>query len=114
VARNQRHHGWRILLAQFTSPLILVLIGAAIVSRYLGESVEATVIMGIVVVNAALGFVQEYRAERALRALQRFVTHSATVRRAGTLADVPPRISWPGTWSVSRSATWCPRTCASS
>jgi Mg2+-importing ATPase len=89
VARNQRHHGWRILLSQFTSPLILVLIGAAIVSRYLGESVEATVIMGIVVVNAALGFVQEYRAERALRALQRFVTHSATVRRAGTLADVP-------------------------
>ncbi len=89
VARTRRRAGLHILLRQFTSPLILVLIAAAIVSRYLGEPVEATVIMAIVLVNAALGFLQEYRAERALRALQRFVTHMATVRRGGAPVEVP-------------------------
>jgi P-type Mg2+ transporter len=89
VARRIHRPGFHILLSQFVSPLILVLLGAAIVSRFLGESVEATVILAIVVVNAALGFVQEYRAERALRALQRFVTHTARARRAGVMVEVP-------------------------
>jgi Mg2+-importing ATPase len=96
VARTRRRAGLHILLRQFTSPLILVLIAAAIVSRYLGEPVEATVIMAIVLVNAALGFLQEYRAERALRALQRFVTHMATVRRGGTPVEVPAEALVPG------------------
>jgi Mg2+-importing ATPase len=96
VARRLRRPAARILLSQFVSPLILVLVGAAIVSRYLGESVEATVILAIVIVNAVLGFAQEYRAERALRALQRFVTHTARVRRAGQMADVPTDTLVPG------------------
>jgi Mg2+-importing ATPase len=49
------------------------------------------VIVAIVLVNAGLGFLQEYRAERALRALQRYVTHTATVRRGGALIEVPSR-----------------------
>lgn len=96
VVRRLRRPGVRILLSQFVSPLILVLVGAALVSRYLGESVEATVILAIVVVNAALGFAQEYRAERALRALQRFVTHRARVRRGGAMAEVPTDTLVPG------------------
>lgn len=96
VARNERRPIPGILLRQFTSPLILVLIGAAIVSRYLGEPVEAMVIVAIVAINATLGFVQEYRAERALRALQRFVTHMATVRRGGTQVEVPAQDLVPG------------------
>lgn len=91
VARSEGRPALRILLTQFTSPLILVLIAAAIVSRYLGEPIEALVIVAIVLVNAGLGFLQEYRAERALRALQRYVTHSATVRRGGALIEVPTR-----------------------
>lgn len=96
MARSQGRPGLRILLAQFTSPLILVLIAAAIVSRYLGEPVESVVIVAIVLVNATLGFLQEYRAERALRALQRYVTHAATVRRGGELLDVPTTDLVPG------------------
>jgi Mg2+-importing ATPase len=96
VARDQSHHGLHILVRQFTSPLILVLIGAAIASRYLGEPIEAAVIVAIVAVNATMGFVQEYRAERALRALQRFVTHRATVRRGGIVSEVESRDLVPG------------------
>jgi Mg2+-importing ATPase len=96
VVRRLRRPALHILLSQFLSPLILVLVGAAIVSRYLGESIEATVILAIVIVNAGLGFAQEYRAERALRALQRFVTHTARVRRAGQMAEVPTDTLVPG------------------
>lgn len=96
VARARGRAARDILLRQFTSPLILVLIAAAVVSRYLGEPVEATVIVAIVLVNAALGFLQEYRAERALRALQRFVTHMATVRRGGAPVEVPAEALVPG------------------
>jgi Mg2+-importing ATPase len=96
VARDGGRPFPRLLVAQFTSPLILVLIAAAVVSRYAGEPVEAAVIVAIVLVNAALGLVQEYRAERSLRALRRFVTHRATVRRDGALVDVPAADLVPG------------------
>jgi Mg2+-importing ATPase len=54
------------------------------------------VILGIVVLNAALGFTQEYRAERALRALRRLVTHTATVRRDGRVMELPSEDLVPG------------------
>lgn len=79
----------RILLAQVSSPLVLLLIAVAIVSRLLGESVEAVVILAIVVLNAALAFIQEYRAQRALEAIQGFVNPTARVRREGEITTVP-------------------------
>lgn len=79
----------RILLAQFASPLVLVLIVVAAISRLLGEGVEAAVILLIVVMNGALAFFQEYRAERALEALQGFVTRTARVRRDGAAVEIP-------------------------
>ena len=72
-----QRQGGRILLGQFASPLVVVLILAAVVSRVLGERTEAAVILCIVGVNALLGFIQEYRAERAVRALRRLVTRTA-------------------------------------
>jgi Mg2+-importing ATPase len=79
----------RILLAQFASPLVLVLILAAVVSRVLGERTEAAVILCIVALNACLGFMQEYRAERAVRALRQLVTRTARVRRDGMVTEIP-------------------------
>ncbi|MGH7499471.1 MAG: magnesium-translocating P-type ATPase [Gemmatimonadales bacterium] len=79
----------RILLAQVSSPLVLLLIAVAIVSRLLGEGVEAAVILAIVVLNAAMAFVQEYRAERALQAIQGFVTPRARVCRDGEVTTIP-------------------------
>lgn len=89
VARGHTRPALRILRAQLASPLVLVLVGVAVVARLLGETVEATVIVLVVALNALLGFAQEYRAERALQALRRFVTRTARVRRDGHTLEIP-------------------------
>ena len=60
---------WQILIGQFTEVMVIVLLAAAVVSIIIGDSKDAIVIMAIVVLNAALGFFQEYQAEQALAAL---------------------------------------------
>ncbi len=74
---------WVRLGRQFTAPLVLVLIGAAAVTGFLGEWVDATVIFIVVVVNAIVGFLQESKAENALEALMKMTVAEAVVRRDG-------------------------------
>ena len=69
--------------AQFTQPLVLVLIAAGIVTGALGEWVDTSVILGVVIVNAIIGFIQEGKAEQALEALARAVATEVTVLRGG-------------------------------
>ena len=78
-----------ILLAQFRSLVIWVLIGAAAVSIGLGETVDGLAIAVIVVLNALFGFYQEFRAERAAAALARLVAPRARVIRDGHSLMVP-------------------------
>ncbi len=77
-----------ILLDQFKDFMILVLIGAAIISGVIGDPEDTIVIVIIVFLNALIGFTQEYRAERALEALKAMATPVVTVRRDGKLAKV--------------------------
>lgn len=74
---------WSRLLSQLVQPLVLVLIVAGGVTAVLGEWVDAGVILGVVIVNAVIGFLQEGRAEAALAALARAVATESTVLRAG-------------------------------
>ncbi|KOX14557.1 carbonate dehydratase [Saccharothrix sp. NRRL B-16348] len=78
----------RRLLGQFHNPLIYVLLGAAALTAALGETVDASVVLGVVLVNAIVGYLQEVRAERALDALEAMVRTEATVIRDGTAARV--------------------------
>jgi Ca2+-transporting ATPase len=80
---------FRILLGQFANFMILVLIAAAIVSGIIGDIKDTIVIAAIVVLNGVIGFVQEYRAERALEALQKMATPTANVNRNGTRTSIP-------------------------
>src|SRR3972149_2222931 len=86
----------RLLLHQFASILVYVLLAAALVSLFLGDILEAASILVIAVLNAALGFAQEYRAERALSALKALSAPSATVLREGAPARVAAADIVPG------------------
>ncbi|MGF1619958.1 MAG: cation-transporting P-type ATPase [Rhodomicrobiaceae bacterium] len=79
----------RRLLAQFHNVLIYVLLGSAAVSALLGHGVDAAVILAVVIANAAIGFVQEGRAEDALQAISRMINPTASVLRAGRRLTVP-------------------------
>jgi P-type Ca2+ transporter type 2C len=82
---------WRLLLQQFENVLILILLAAVGLSIVLGHATEAVVIGAIVLLAALLGFVQEFRAERAIEALGRMAAPTATVLRDGEEVDVPAR-----------------------
>ncbi len=85
-----------ILLEQFTSTMIVVLIVAAVISGLLGDLLEAGAILAIVLLNGILGFVQEYRAERAVDALREMARPRAMVRRGGRVVEVASRDLVPG------------------
>lgn len=74
---------WRLLLAQFESVVVLLLLGAAAVARALGERPEAVAIAAALLLNAAFGFVTERRARLSLRRLRAAAVPSARVRRGG-------------------------------
>lgn len=85
-----------LLLRQFTSPVIWLLLGASVVSGALGERLDAIAISAIVVINAVIGFLQEYRAEQAVMALRSMTAPRARVRRDGHSVIVPADTIVPG------------------
>ena len=87
---------WTLLLAQFKNVLIVILLVATVLSAFLGHSVEAVAIAVIVLFAVLLGFVQEYRADRALQALQRMAAPMARVFRDGRETEIPARDLVPG------------------
>ncbi|MBK9601431.1 MAG: cation-translocating P-type ATPase [Anaerolineales bacterium] len=87
---------WEILLEQFKNVLILILLGATAISLFLGHGVESIVIAVIVLFAVVLGFVQEYRAERAIEALRKMAAPTASVLRDGVEIKLPARELVPG------------------
>jgi Ca2+-transporting ATPase len=86
----------QVFLRQFQSFLVLILVFASMISFVLGETTDAVVIAAVVVLNAVLGFVQEYRAERAMDALKELAAPKATVMRGGRQMVIEAKEIVPG------------------
>lgn len=98
---KQKNSGWCtgtiiLFIAQFKSPIILILIGAAIVSLFLQDRTDATLILAIVLTSAVLGFWQEYSATNAVAKLRALVETKARVLRDGDEVSVPVAEIVPG------------------
>ena len=87
---------WRILLEQYSSALIWILIVAALVMVAVGHTIDAAVIAGIVVFITVFGFAQDYRAERSIQALREMSTTHAIVRRGGEKREIDAKRLVPG------------------
>jgi len=87
---------WVKIYEQFANFLVILLLVAAVISAVLGDWVEAAAIMTIVLLNAALGVVQESRAEEALAALKKMASPDANVLRDGHRQAIPAREVVPG------------------
>ena len=93
VGREGHRGPLAILISQFASPLVLILLAASVVSVAVGDKVEAGIILTIVLLSAALGFVQEARSAAAVEALQARLALKATVVRDGKQVDLPVEIT---------------------
>jgi magnesium-transporting ATPase (P-type) len=96
VETHRPPSAWRRLLAQLDNVLIYVLLGAAAVTAALGEWLDTGVILGVVVINALIGFLQEGKAERALDAIRGMLAPVSVVRRGGRRREVPADQLVPG------------------
>ncbi|GMV35064.1 cation-translocating P-type ATPase [Chloroflexi bacterium CFX5] len=96
IQAARRISPWEILFEQFKNALILILLGATAISFFLGHGTESIVIAVIVLFAVGLGFVQEYRAERAIEALRQMAAPTATVLRDGIEVKTPAREVVPG------------------
>lgn len=96
LARSAKVPLWSLFLNQFTDFMVLVLLAATFISGLLGEYADAVTIMIIVIVNAILGFVQEYRAERSIEALKQLTAPEARVIRSGQERKIPASELVPG------------------
>ena len=96
IEENGRRGALRILVSQFTDFMIFVLIIAAIVSGIVGEAQDTIAIVFIVLLNAVIGAMQAYRAERAVAALRAMAAPEAQVRRDAVIRPVPATHLVPG------------------
>ena len=87
---------WHILWEQLTGLMVVILIVAAVVSGAVGDWKDAIAILAIVVLNAVLGFSQEYRAEKAMATLKQLAVPTVKVRRNGRVVEISARELVPG------------------
>jgi magnesium-transporting ATPase (P-type) len=99
---------WRILLHQFLDPLIYILLIAAAVTFFFDEYIDTAVILAVVGLNAAIGFVQEFRAQKAMQALARMSAPRAEVLRGGEPREIDSEELVPGDVVVLRSGDRIP------
>jgi P-type Mg2+ transporter len=108
---KNRSNTLTLLLAQFTNPLILILLLAAGLSFLLHDSIDALIILAIVIISGLLGFWQERNASRAVEQLLAIVQTTATVLREGAQRDIPVEEVVPGDVVLLRAGDVIPGDC---
>jgi magnesium-transporting ATPase (P-type) len=88
LAEEQKVSKMKILVHQFTSPLIYILFIAAVVTGLLREYIDTGVILAVILLNAIIGYIQEFKAERSVRALKKMVVPKARVVRDGDEREI--------------------------
>ena len=96
LVEKKKKSPFLMFLAQFKDVLILILIAAAVLAGFVGDLVDTIAILVIVVINAVVGFIQEYRAEKAMEALKKMAAPTATVLRDGVPGTIPASELVPG------------------
>jgi len=96
LTQTEREPAWKLFVNQFRSFLIVILVGAAVLAGLVGDFKDTIVIAVVLLINATLGFVQEYRAESSLAALTAMLSPTARVRRDGQATIVPAETIVPG------------------
>jgi magnesium-transporting ATPase (P-type) len=96
VSAARRRSALAVFLAQFNDILIYALLVAAVVTTALGQPVDTAVILGVVLINALIGFFQERRAEQSLAAIRGLIASRATVIRDGRRSSIPVEDVVPG------------------
>ena len=80
---------FKIFIRQFLNPLIFILIGATILAFTLGKVVDGIVVLSVILINAVIGFIQEFQAGKAIQGLSKFLPEFVTVMRDGEQRNVP-------------------------
>lgn len=96
IAEKKKKHPITMFFEQFKDFMIMVLIAAAIIAGIVGKPTDAAAILAIVILNAIIGFVQEYRAEKAMAALRKMAAPFCTVVRDGLHINIPAAEVVPG------------------
>jgi magnesium-transporting ATPase (P-type) len=108
LAEEERISRLKILLHQFTSPLIYILLIASVVTLLLGEYIDTGVIIFVVLLNAVVGYFQEFKAEESVRSLKRLLVLKARVVRDGREKEIPGTDLVPGDIVLLASGTRVP------
>ncbi|MCX7921164.1 MAG: calcium-translocating P-type ATPase, SERCA-type [Clostridia bacterium] len=96
LAERKKISAFKILIEQFSDFMVLILLASTLISAFMGETTEAITIIAIVVINAILGFMQEYRTERTMEALKGLAAPYAKVMRGGQQCSIPAEQIVPG------------------
>ena len=96
LKQKEKISPFQILIRQFTSSIVFILLTALIISLLIGEKLDAIVISTIVVLNGVFGFIQEFKAEKAIEALKKLTALKAKVIRDGKESEIDSRELVPG------------------
>lgn len=93
---KRKKNGFQLFIAQLHDMLIYVLLGAAVITLLIGEYVDSLIILAVVFLNALIGVIQEFKAEKAIEALQQMTTPRTLVKRDGHVQEISSEEIVPG------------------